>query len=322
MDPQDQPQFDKLKAYVHLEQALLGRKDFTPADKLVAARISGFEEFYESPTATAEFLGLSVISVKRAKIKLEKLGALVVIKDDGRGKRYRVDHAALIQQKNQIDTQSQTRPANLIQQVYQIETAGVSNCDTENKERLNGEERLSLKDKSFKEAHEPEIDSEDSSLKDKLSARFGNAEINDFLDQWQEATGFDWHGVRQERFAAKNLIAKYGSEAMKPLLRRVQAARRSTDQFAPQIAKPSQLVGKYEKLTALTMWEERQQKAQNPTPTPTRPVIEGPQVPRGPVYEHDVREDKTEEELRAECQSIREKYKGTKFEHIFNGGRK
>ena len=321
MDPQDQRTPEQIKRdalqdkfakrFIAIPMTVMMNKELTLADKVVFGRAFGFEFLFESPTQTASILGISPSQVRSSKRKLEKMGLLICTEETFFGKKYQAQMPKFDSPLSKSDNP-----------LVKIKQPPYQNLTTENKERLNGEERLSLKDKSFKEAHEPAEDSEDAPLKGEEPKRYGSAEINDFLDQWEEATGFDWHGVQKERFAAKNLIAKYGSEAMKPLLRRVQAARRSTDQFAPQIAKPSQLVGKYEKLTALTMWEERQQKAQNPTPTPTRPVIEGPQVPRGPVYERDVREDKTEEELRAECQSIREKYKGTKFEHIFNGGRK
>jgi hypothetical protein len=90
--------------------------------------------------------------------------------------------------------------------------------------------------------------------------RYGKAEINEMLDYWQEQTGFSHHGTKAERYAINNLLRKNGYEATKALIRRVGTARRSDDQFAPQIAKPSQLQGKYSKLEALTMWEERQAK--------------------------------------------------------------
>ena len=115
-----------------------------------------------------------------------------------------------------------------------------------------------MKDKSFKESLEPTSENDEPlNEESEKPKRYGKAEINEILDEWEAATDFQWHGVRQERFAVNTLLRKFGPEATKALVRRVRTARRSDDQFAPQIAKPSQLVGKYEKLTALTMWEER-----------------------------------------------------------------
>lgn len=321
MDPQE---ISKLKTtgYVILTMEILEDKTLSMAEKFVLARITGFDKaggHYESVENTAAALGLSKRMVQYARKHLEELGYIEIVGYSELGTKLIKVKSLHPEPVQNLHPSATTAP-----EKGDAKSAPGRKFVTKGAQPLHpiikGEERFSF-DKS-KEAHEPEIDSEDSSLKDKPSARFGNETINEFLDQWEEATGFDWHGVRQERFAAKNLIAKYGSEATRALVRRVKAARRSDDQFAPQIAKPSQLVGKYEKLTALTMWEERQQKAKQPQQTTARPVIDGPQVPRGPVYERDVREDKTEEELRAECQSIREKFKGTKYEHLFNGGRK
>ena len=117
-------------------------------------------------------------------------------------------------------------------------------------------------DKSIKEAQAPGDESEEVQLNEESQKRYGNAEVNEILDEWEEATGFSWHSTRQERFATNTLLRKYGSEATRALVRRVKVARRSDDQFAPQIAKPSQLLGKYEKLTALQLWEERQGKVE------------------------------------------------------------
>lgn len=322
------------RTFIQIPMEIFYDSRLTPNDKIVYGRISTFDEFFESRAHTAELLNVSTKQIQRSVNKLLDLGYIEFVHNDGRGNRYRATEAPL--RKLRMERSIKVHGVPTTTRLDEIDPSWTNcpnertncpqnrtKCPTEYKESINGEESLSSKDLSFEEAHEPQDDPGKDPLKeDEEPKRYGSAEINDFLDQWEEATGFDWHGTKQERFAAKNLIAKYGSEAIQALLRRVKAARRSTDQFAPQIAKPSQLVGKYEKLTALIMWEERQQKAQRPQPTTARPVIEGPQVPRGPVYERDVREDKTEEELRAECQSIREKFKGTKYERLFNGGSK
>lgn len=310
MDQNQQPQTDKARAYVHIEQELLGRKDFTPADKLVAARISGFEIFYESPATTAEFLGISVASVKRAKIKLEKLGALIVVKDDGRGKQYVVDYTALTHLPSQIDT-PQGRRSKIEHQVYQFDTPGVSNCDTEIKERSNGEKSFSLEDKSSKDG-KADGDSSEPLNEQEAPKRYGSAEINDLLDLWAQETGFSHHGVKMERYAISGLLRQYGSEATKALIRRVGRATRSRDRFAPQIAKPSQLRGKYEKLTALTVWENRKDLPSGDGPD-LRKLYETPAEYREPQQETTL----TKEELHQHAEDIRERYKGTAYEHIF-----
>ena len=109
------------------------------------------------------------------------------------------------------------------------------------------------------------------------------------------------------------LLRKYGSEATKALIRRVGRATRSRDRFAPQIAKPSQLRGKYEKLTALTMWENRRDIPADNGPN-LRKLYETPEEYRQPEPEITA----TKEELHQHAEDIRAKYKGTAYEHIFN----
>lgn len=207
-------------------------------------------------------------TVRRSKQKLLELGFLIEIRNTGHGKRYAVDLHRTLQKADNMSGQNvlsdrtiETRPDKNGHLTGQKWSSDRTKVVTENKERLKGEE-ISLKDKSFKEAQAPGDESEEVQLNEEIPKRYGNAEVNEILDEWEEATGFSWHSTKQERFATNTLLRKYGSDATKALVRRVKVARRSEDQFAPQIAKPSQLLGKYEKLTALQLWEERQGKAE------------------------------------------------------------
>lgn len=92
-------------------------------------------------------------------------------------------------------------------------------------------------------------------------ARYGNESVNALLDYWQEQTGFDHHREQRERRAAHNLIQKMSPDALKPLVSAVGDAIRSNDRFAPQITKPSDLVGKYSKLDKLRLWQARRQQS-------------------------------------------------------------
>ena len=175
---------------------------------------------------------------------------------------------------------------------------------TENKERLKREETIV--------AQAPEDETDDEQLKeDESPKRYGNADINEILDLWEEATGFSHHSEKRERFAANNLLRKYGLEATKALVRRVEVAIRSNDQFAPQIAKPSQLMGKYEKLTALKMWEERTAKREeaeraNSNTPDFRKLYANPDAPH---YYHDCRPSTPEEkaEVHRKAEEIKKK---------------
>lgn len=320
MDPQDRRTPEQIERdalqnkyahnYLLIPMPVMMNPELTLADKAVFGRAYGFDFLFESPTQTAAVLGISPSQVRVSKRKLEKMGLLTCVEENFFGKKY----VARLANYTYPLSKSDNPPIKICQPPCQ-------NLTTENKERLNGEERLSSKDKSFEEAQAPAEDSEKDPLNEDKPKSYGKAEINDLLELWREETGFDHKSTKSERYAINNLLRKNGYEDTKALIRRVGRARRSDNQFAPQIAKPSQLQGKYSKLEALVLWEERQSQAEQPKTATGRPIIEGPKVP---VFkpDKDVRDDKTEEELRAECQAIRDKYKGTKFEHIFNGGRK
>lgn len=286
--------------------SVLADERLTPIDKLTYGRALFFEQFFEAPSRTAKILGCSENQIKISRRKLETLGFLKCISNDGRGKTYIAT----------VNFNQQGR-------VSKSDTQTIRNCPSENQNLTtenkaeNKAENNSSKDKSFEEAPAPTGESEIEPLNEEQPKSYGKAEINDLLELWLEETGFDHKSAKAERYAINNLLRKNGYEATKALIRRVGRARRSDSQFAPQIAKPSQLQGKYSKLEALVIWEEREAKKQQ-AEIAAKPA--GPIVPRFTPYE-DAREGKTEEELRAECQAIRDKYKGTKFEKIF-GGRK
>lgn len=88
---------------------------------------------------------------------------------------------------------------------------------------------------------------------------YGRADVNELAELWESETGISIKGQQNERRQLYNLLRKYGYEATKTLVRRVGATKRSRDRYAPQIAVPSDLTGKYSKLPRMQMWEERNQ---------------------------------------------------------------
>lgn len=81
-----------------LSQTLLGIKELTVHEKLVFARMSGFSIFFESPIKTAEFLGISVDKVRKAKQKLEELGFITCVRENCYGKAYKAKTLAEIEE--------------------------------------------------------------------------------------------------------------------------------------------------------------------------------------------------------------------------------
>lgn len=265
------------RRYVILTQDILEDSRITLAEKIVLARISGFEEFFESAEETAEKLNISVDKVRKAKQNLAKLGLIRETSNTGRGKRYTASF---------LDGPRLAKSTN---QVGKINQSDWQNQPTENKERLKRE----LKENKTKEKTEPD-----------QPQQFGNPDINALLDAWAEATGFNYKNQKMERYAMAGLLKTHGLEATKALINRVKLARRSGDRFAPQIAKPSQLRGKYSKFEALTLWAERREAEQSSTPAPM--------VPKNPAYFYEDPDaydtGETREEIHERCEKLREKY--------------
>ena len=308
MDPHDQQQEAR---YVILTEDILGNPELSSNDKIVLARASGFPEFYESAEETGKFLGMNERTVRRSKQRLLELGYLIELRNTGHGKRYAADLHRTLQRSDSLtgqivlsDRTNDARPDKSGHQTGQKWSSDRTKVVTENKKRLKREETIV--------AQAPEDETDDEQLKeDESPKRYGNADINEILDLWEEATGFSHHSEKRERFAANNLLRKYGLEATKALIRRVEVARRSDDQFAPQIAKPSQLMGKYEKLTALKMWEERTAKREeaeraNSNTPDFRKLYANPDAPH---YYHDCRPSTPEEkaEVHRKAEEIKKK---------------
>ena len=119
--------------FIILTQNILGDQSLTPCDKLVLARITGFTTFYESNAATAEFLGIGEDTVKKSKQKLEKLGYIMLVADNGHGKRYAPNY-------NQI-LGSGGESTRLAGKIY---PADGENLPAENKKRIKGKRSFGL----------------------------------------------------------------------------------------------------------------------------------------------------------------------------------
>lgn len=316
MEQQEQNQ-PKTTGYVLLTMEILEDKTLSTAEKFVLARITGFDKaggFYESVENTASALGISKRMVQYARKHLEELGYIETVGISDLGTKLikiKSLHPEPVQPLRPGATIAPGKGGAKSAPGCKICPSGVQPL----RPIIKGEERLSSFDKSKEEAPAaPSSNDEQLNEEPEQPARYGNAEVNKLLDLWQEQTGFSHHGTKAERYAINNLLRKNGYEATEALIKRVGAARRSDDQFAPQIAKPSQLQGKYSKLEALTMWEERQHKqeaasADHPDFNLLYPVAQ--------IDDYDYRGDKTKEELHADAQNIRDKWAGTKYEFIF-----
>ena len=233
-------QNDNTVRFLVMPYDILGIDELNLTDKFVLARIAGFKKFFEASQTTAEFLGLSKIQVERAKRKLVKLGYVIELADTGRGKVYRCQDFFRIVEK--IDRQNARPNQNVRPDMTKMSDLTAPKCQTENKVRIKRECK----------GDENVAGGVENSKKE-----YGRADINALVELWESETGVSIKGQQNERRQLYNLLRKYGLEGTKTLLRRVGATRRSRDRYAPQIAVPSDLTGKYSKLPRMQIWEER-----------------------------------------------------------------
>lgn len=96
------------------------------------------------------------------------------------------------------------------------------------------------------------------------SKEYGRKDINDLVEFWSENI-YDIRVDKNQRRQAYNLIRKYGVKGSHSLAERVLRMKQQNDRFAPNIAKISDLTGKYSKLDKLEAWEQRQGSAEPTT---------------------------------------------------------
>lgn len=262
-------QSDHAINYVILTQEILMDPNTNAIEKIVLARICGFDEFFESSATTAKLLHTTELVVQRAKRKLEKLGYIEVKTDTGRGKIYQPAHNKLWKSSSRYDKKvisGSTKKSDQHQQKSQ----------TYNKDKLK---------KEIKGASAPA-----DAIKTEKAEEYGNHDVNEFLKGWAEATGNDCSKIKRQRNAAYNLIKSNTPEGIEAILRALDDIRQSDDQYAPRIDNPSDLVGQYSKLPKLRAWVARQAEK---IPEPSGPVLSG--FPSWLWDEH----EKSDEEIEA-----------------------
>ena len=277
MDQQPKP-----AGYVILTLDILEDERLTMADKFVLARMTGFDRaggHYESIGNTAKALGVSERTVQRAHKRLEELGY--------------------------IETVGTSELGTKLIKIKTLFPEGVTKCQGGDKSAPRGVTKCHpIIKKDNKDIKKDKSFFNESEQSDDQPKQYGNADVNALLTAWAEATGFDYKNQKMERYAMAGLIKQHGLDRTKALVRLVERARRSDDRFAPQIAKPSQLRGKYSKLEALTMWAERADK--------TAASIPAPIIPKNPDYFYEDPDDydtgETREEIHERCEALRAKF--------------
>lgn len=215
-----------------IREDILSDKRLTFADKIIYARISAFESYFESAETCAEMLDASVSTVQKAKAKLESLGYITCIKNTGRGKVYRTNLDWL--------PDSQDLPIRLVKSANQSRKIREHSIDKEEIELLDTKV-------SKAQSHDEE------------QKEHGNSDINAIFQAWQDA-GLPaiTSRVQASRRTIWNMLRnkQIGRER---LLRGVQLAGKAYGEpYAPSVLSFEDL---NRKLTALELWSDKQASA-------------------------------------------------------------
>lgn len=238
--------------YVHIGESILGDKRLTLGDKVVYARVVGFEDgYYESADSAAEFLGVAKKTVLRALKKLESLGLIVVAGVKNNCKVYVKAPTEMQRRAIFLSSKCGQKVLKCGQNVHAVWTKCPpiikENKETKvilSKERISQDDSLQVEEKAEKQ-------------------EFGNHDLNEAVKLWEEATGFDYSTNAFERRTIYNLTRRKDVRALggyEKLCELVKNARHMDNQFAPKIVKPSELGGKYSKLDKLIDWAKRSEE--------------------------------------------------------------
>ena len=222
-----QEEESKPQLYVVVEQEILCRKDLSIMAKLVYARMSGFKEFFESPEKTGEFFGKSTSSIIGARQELEKKGLIQCVRNNGRGKTYRVVRLAEIDYSDYQTFGSQT----------------TKNLVAYNKVE-NKEENITNK----------------LVIGETPTETYGNEEINYFFDLFKRIFGYEMKQTQANRRAVYNFIrAKNKGPAWLEKMMILWYNSRE-DKFSPRICDFADLQAKQ---NALMEWGQRKAISKN-----------------------------------------------------------
>ena len=196
--------------FIVLRQEILYEPSLAMADKLVYTRICQFDEYFESCEEASKLLGISPITIKRAKQKLVKLGYIKELENTGRGKRYQVCY--------DLDKRFDVRQRD-------------KKCPSEGqKMSVRGTKNVRIV---------KEIVKEESIIDNKLSiigenAEHGNPDINEMFVLWEQQFGFAQKQSAENRRACYNLLRRkdLGKDKLAKVIQLLGEAQ--TDRFLPK----------------------------------------------------------------------------------------
>lgn len=221
-------------------------ENLTAIERIAYAEIASFREFYASNAWLANRLGKSEPTARRIIASLIDKGYIERAGFNGRFRKLRAGRPL----RNEQGAQNRAGRVIKNEQADRSEMSTIEQSKEQSKESSKEEAQGAADDQQ------------------KKSESYGNADINRLLKLFETETGIATANTQQNRRALYSLIRSRGSEGAESAVRLAGTAMRSDDQFAPRIASPRDLVGKYEKFSALQAWSIKRAKANKPAAIP------------------------------------------------------
>lgn len=128
--PEQWVEQNQKRRFVSIPEAIIGAKELTLSERLILARITGFETYFESVENCALFLGISEDAVFKARRKLEKMGLIICLKNTGRGKVYTTNLDDISKKLRKYQPDYENLPDRLVK--FTNQTSKIYQSDYEN----------------------------------------------------------------------------------------------------------------------------------------------------------------------------------------------
>lgn len=277
------------KSYLVLPQWLLCDKNLNSNEKLVYARISGFEVYYESSAHCSEFMGLSARVIQETKCSLEKKGYIQCIKNDGRGKSYiAVDienheirnedvsstqtrgtnprkHVNIYKRENKVNNKNNIKSINTLNRAKSSENTCITNknFDLENSKPNKQNETLNIETNSQTEENFNSIKPKELNSKKHREPNewggYGKPEIDHLFYEWEKSVKLPLTGTKQQnRNTAQRLLKKYSEDDLIGAIKIVALTKQADDRYIPVI---NSLMDLENKFGSLVHWYQKNKQA-------------------------------------------------------------
>ena len=284
------------KGYIVIPRWLLCDKNLNSNEKLVYARITGFEVYYESSNHCADFMGLSPRVVQETKCSLEKKGYIQCVKNNGHGKSYNaVDvenpdirknvvsttqtrvsqprkHVNIYKRENKVNNKNNIKSINTLNRAKSSENTCITNknFDLENsktpkqsikpnkqKETLNIETN-SQTEENFNSIKPKELNSKKHREPNEWGG-YGKPEIDHLFYEWEKSVKLPLTGTKQQnRNTAQRLLKKYSEDDLIGAIKIVALTKQTDDRYIPVINSFMDLENKF---GSLVHWYQKNKQA-------------------------------------------------------------